>query len=219
MPKHRQKYILEKILLGIAAVFLFGVALAPGFLPDLSAENRALVIILSSAVVLACTFSVMFLGRIRRSVRRYVWLRAMNAWVKSTQEGKVPEFDFALHLSEGGLKHLAIQTYSRMGYDVFDPDGDDDQTWVRLMNPEGRIELVYCKQCREPLGSSHVNEMQLALKHENAVRGYIWAPGGFSNEAVHWVKNRPIVLADNHGIGRYVESLPKAFITLVNLVG
>jgi hypothetical protein len=219
MPKQRQKYILERILLGIAAVFLLGVALAPGFLPDLSAENRAPVIILGSAVVLICTFGVMFLGRIRRWVRRYIWLRTMNAWVKSTHEGKVPEFDFAQHLSHGGLKHLAMQIYSRMGYDVMDREENEvDRMWVKMVNPEGRIELVYCEQSREPLGIAHVHKMQLALKRENAVRGYIWAPGGFSSEAIHWVKNRPIVLADNHGIGRFVESLRKTSIASQNLV-
>ena len=51
----------------------------------------------------------------------------MNARVKSTYEGRPPEFDPALHLSGSVLKHLAIQVYSRRGYDIFDAEEDGDQ--------------------------------------------------------------------------------------------
>jgi hypothetical protein len=51
----------------------------------------------------------------------------MNARVKSTYEGRAPEFDPALHLSGSVLKHLAIQVYSRTGYDIFDAEEDGDQ--------------------------------------------------------------------------------------------
>lgn len=210
MPNSRHKYIFEQILIGFTAIFLVGGLLALGFLPNLSRENRALIIISTSIVALSSVFGLLVIGRVKKWLRLRLWRRAMAAWKKSSCEDETPEFDLALHLSDGGLMHLAVQIYSRMGYDVFEPEEDGDQhLWVRMVNPEGKIELVYCKQCPELLGVRQVTLMQKAMRRENAIKGFIWAPSGFSDQAIQWVKNRPIILADNHGIGRFVESVRK----------
>jgi len=59
MPKNRHRAILQKTLLSIAALFVFIGMIALGFSQTLSAENRALIVIITSVGVILC-----FLGMV-----------------------------------------------------------------------------------------------------------------------------------------------------------
>ena len=43
------------------------------------------------------------------------------------------------------------------------------------------------------------------MNHENPVRGWLWAPRGFSEPARKWANGKGIELIDDKEIGRLIE--------------
>jgi len=203
MPGPRHRAILDRTLLGMTALFMLGGFIALGFLQNLSKENRALLVMVSSSGIIGCLLGLVFVSAFRKWLRRRTWQRAMAAWDKRPHGRNPSKFDMTSHLSEDGLRQLAIQIYSRMGYRI--PDGKNEGGYVQLVNPEGEIELFACKQQTDLIKLHHVYSLQLEMKRTKAVRGFFWAPAGFTNEAMDWATHKPIVLADQNEIGRWVD--------------
>jgi hypothetical protein len=172
------------------------------FSHNLSKENRALIILMGSIGMIACFTGLMYAGSVRKWLRRQIWLQAMSAWKESSRARKSPHFEMADDLSENGLRRLAVQSYSRMGYRILNNREDE---YIQLSNPEGQVELVACRLQPALTELHHVHSLQLEMKRTKAVRGFYWAPAGFTGEATQWVLHRPIILADRSEIGRLVE--------------
>lgn len=213
MPKQKHQATLDKTLLAIAAVFLLVGIIALGFSQTLSSENRALIIIASSVGMLVCFAGLMSTNAFWKWLRKRIWRRAMSTWTESSHARNAPKFGLACQLSEGELRHLVIKIYSRMGYIIVNKDGGDD--YIRLINPEGKIELVTCTQPPNPIEILNVYNLQIEMKKAKAVRGFFWSPGGFTSEVVHWARHKPIVLADKDEIGRLVDCAREKGSTLL----
>ena len=210
MSQRRQKRLIEEIFFGIAAISLLAGIFALGLLPGLSRDNRAIIIIVSNCILFTSLFGLAYLAGFRKRQRKRVWERVQNAWIESARAKKVPEFTSACRLSDVGLKQLAVDVYLQMGYRIIAQGcALKRDICIKLINPEGRSELVYCKQWLEPVGLRLVQNLKAVMDQDRAVRGFIWAPGGFSAEAISWVQDKHIVLADNYEIGRLVDSVQK----------
>jgi len=203
MPGPRHQAILDSTLLGITALLMLGGFIALGFLQNLSKENRALLIMISSLGIIGCLAGFIFIGAFRKWLRRRTWQRAMAAWKESSEAEITSKLDITGHLSEDGLRKLAIQVYSRVGYRI--PNAEDQGGYLQLLNPDGKIELFACKQRTDSIKLHHIYSLQLEMKRTKAVRGFFWAPAGFTNEATDWVVHKPIVLADQNEIRRLVD--------------
>jgi hypothetical protein len=203
MPRLRHRAILDRTLLAITALFVLGGLIALGFLRNLSKEDRALVIIVSSIGIIGCMLGLMFVSSFWKRLRKRTWQRVMAAWKESSQDRKIPKFDTTVHLSEDGLRQLAIQIYSRMGYRI--AQKQEIKEYFQLINPDGRVELIACKQQPGLIELHHVYSLELEMKRTKAVRSFFWAPTGFTSEAIDWVVHRSIILADQIEIGRLVD--------------
>ena len=203
MLKRGHRTTLDRILLAVTALFVLGGFMALGFLKNISQENRALIIMVSSLGILGSLATLMLVTFFWMRLRRWTWQRAMAGWYRRYQVGGKPKFVLEDHLAEGELKQLAIQTYSRIGYRLVTRENAD--LYLRLINPEGKIELVACKQQPEPVEFHQVYPLELEMKRLKAVCGFFWAPAGFTDESIEWVAHRSIVLADRIEIGRLVD--------------
>jgi hypothetical protein len=67
---------------------------------------------------------------------------------------------------------------------------------VLLVNPNHRKEIVQCKQWSKPVGEPVLRDLYRAMMHDQAVRGWIWAPRGFSGPARTWAKGKPMLTKD-----------------------
>jgi len=202
MSKPRHRAILEGTLLAITIIFLVMGLGALGLWPDVPFETRAVIFIGSSLGLLACFTGLLYTGKFWKWLRRRTWRRVMAAWQEHSPPGDAGNYVSAGRLSEGGLKRLAIQIYSRMGYLVVDRE---DADYIQLINPHSQIELVACRQCPDLIELHYVHSLQLEMKRIKAVRGFFWAPAGFTGETLQWVAHRPICLADQQEIGRLVD--------------
>jgi len=81
----------------------------------------------------------------------------------------------------------------------------DKAGYIQLINPRGEIELIACRQQQDLLELHYVYSLQLEMKRTKAVRGYYWAPAGFTSETMKWAIHKSIVLADQYEIGRLVD--------------
>lgn len=177
--------------------------MALGFLKIVSEENRALVLIGSSLGTLGCLAAMLLIGSLRRRLRRWTWRRVLASWSRTSQANSTPKFTLPEAVTEKELIQLAIQAYSRMGYAL--TDREETEAYLRLVNPDGQIELLGCKQQPDAIALHHIYSLELEMKRTKAVRGFFWAPAGFTREAIDWVLHRPIVLADRLGIERLMD--------------
>ncbi len=204
MAKRGHRTTLDRILLAITALFVLGGFMALGFLEDESQENRALIVIVSSLGTLGGLTALMLIHVLWIRLRSWTWHRAMAGWHRRYQAGSAPKFILPDHLTESELRQLATRTYSRIGYRLSARENAD--MYLRLINPDGKIELVACRQQSEPIALHQVYPLELEMKRVKAVRGFFWGPSGFTDESMEWVVHRPIVLADRVEIGRLVDS-------------
>ena len=196
----------EKLLFWISATALLGAVFALVVLDELWIEYRSITLLASSFIILISLFLIVGLDFHHRTKAKQLWRQLMAACEDHPKNNKIPSYRFAHLLSEGALKHLAIQVYQKIGY-VLIENAEDDQAefLIKLLNPMGEIEMVLCTQASEPLGLGYISNMLIIMNLNKAVRGFIWAPGGFASNAIHYAKGKPIVLADNLGIGRLVD--------------
>jgi len=157
----------------------------------------------SSIGMIGCLVGLIFISVFRKWFRKRIWLRAMSAWNESSQPRNTPKLDKLSHLSDDELKQLAIQIYSRIGYRI--ANSEDETGYLQLINPDGRIELIACKQQSDLIKLHHIYSLELEMKRTKAVRGFFWASAGFTSETRQWVMHRPIILADQQEIGRLVD--------------
>lgn len=164
------------------------------------------IVVVTSVFVMNVVFMVL-LGRRRQKKRALAWQEAMETWNKNVQAGNTFQHNSARRFLDDELEEFAAQVYKKMGYGVRHTGQTGDHgVDVLLKNPQKEIEVVQCKQWRKPVGEREVRDLVGAMVHYKAVRGWLWAPGGFSGPARAWANGKPVVLVDDDEIGRLVQS-------------
>jgi len=205
MPKPKPRALIEKTLFGLAALSLILGFAALGVFEEISKDDRALLIIISSVGIITSLFGLICVHFIWDWLRKRNSQKVLSAWQKSVVTGSPAQIDSAHQLSEGALRILAMQLFARIGYRIL--NRDEDEGYVRMMNPRGSLELVCCKQQAAPLGIQQIYEFQMDVKHLGAVQGHLWAAGGFTDEAINVASQRTIVLADRQNIGQFIDTV------------
>jgi restriction system protein len=141
----------------------------------------------------------------RKRERDKIWRLTMAGWQNGWRREENGPKNSALHLSDLELEKLAEQVYKKMGYQVQHVGQTGDHGIdVLLINPNNQKEIVQCKQWSKPVGEAALRDLYGAMMHDQAVRGWLWAPRGFSGPAKAWAKGKPIVLVDDMEINRLI---------------
>jgi restriction system protein len=141
----------------------------------------------------------------RKREREKIWKSAMAGWNHRGQASTTLQKQSALHLSDIELEKLAAQVYEKLGYKVQHVGQMGDHGIdVLLINPQNQKELVQCKQWSKPVGEPVLRDLYGAMMHDQAVRGWLWAPRGFTGPARAWAQGKSIVLVDDVEINRLI---------------
>jgi hypothetical protein len=141
----------------------------------------------------------------RKRERDRIWRLAMAGWQSGSQRDANQAKQSAMHLSDLELEKLAEQVYKKLGYSVQHVGQTGDHGIdVLLINPSNQKEIVQCKQWSKPVGEAALRDLYGAMMHDQAIRGWIWAPRGFSGPARAWAKGKAIVLVDDAEINRLI---------------
>ena len=91
--------------------------------------------------------------------------------------------------------------------------------FLQTLSKENRalIVIVTCKQLPNLVEIRSIHSLHLEMKKAEAVRGFYWSPGGFTDEAIHWARQKPIILADQNEIGRLVDCAHEKGSTLLEI--
>lgn len=192
---------------GIIALLFIGGSSVLTFWRSLPPESQTFLTIAGVVMILSGFGSLILFAVYRKHRRAAAWQRAMSAWDRSIKAGYFPEGHTARRLTAQELEKFAAQVYRQMGYRVQHSGRSGDHgVDVRMVNPKGEVEIAQCKQWNKPVGEPEVRNLAGSMLNEKAVRAFLWAPGGFSENARRWAKGKAIVLADDQEIGRLVES-------------
>ena len=141
----------------------------------------------------------------RRREREKLWRLAMASWQNHGRAGAIAQKHSATSLSDIELEKLAAQVYKKMGYQVQHVGQMGDHGIdVLLISPDHQKELVQCKQWSKPVGEPVLRDLYGAMMHDQAVRGWLWAPRGFTGPAKVWAQGKSIVLVDDAEINRLI---------------
>jgi hypothetical protein len=207
MARRTRSSILYDLARLITLALMLSYASAIGFWDSIPEKYRSLIAVLGVVILVCGVISVTMFVIYRNRQRKLAWRRAMVAWQDNSPSKQAPEFVAARFLSPRDLEKFAVQVYRKLGYRVARTGRTGDRgVDLRLINPHDEIELAQCKQWNTLVGEPQIRDLYAAMTHAKAVKGYVWAPGGFSQSARQWVKGKPIVLLDNEEIGRLVES-------------
>lgn len=142
----------------------------------------------------------------RKRERDRIWRLAMADWKNPLRTNGDTARRSVTHLSDLELEKLAERVYSKLGYQVQHVgQAGDHGIDVLLINPQNQKEIVQCKQWRRPVGEAALRDLYGAMMHDQAIRGWLWAPRGFSGPAKAWAAGKPIVLVDDAEIDRLLK--------------
>ncbi len=141
------------------------------------------------------------------------WVAQGYLWVKeaaspASSQG-VYEFRRELgRLSPEAFKIFAAVLFRMRGYQATVVQRSESGADIVLENPKGERELVLCGARNDrPLGEFVVRDLHAAIvADEKAVRGYVFAVGGFTREARSWANARDIRLIDGVHLMRAVAA-------------
>jgi HJR/Mrr/RecB family endonuclease len=172
---------------------------------SLTHTNKFL-LLAGTGLVLTVSIGAVFAFLIyRKRERDKIWRKAMAGWQSGSTAEENHQKQTARHLSDLELEKLAEQVYKRLGYRVQHVGQTGDHGIdVLLVNPNNQKEIVQCKQWGKPVGEAALRDLYGAMVHDQAVRGWIWAPRGFSGPAKVWAEGKPIVLVDDAEINRLI---------------
>ena len=172
---------------------------------SLSSTDKFFLFAMTGFVLMTVIGVVFALLIYRKRERDRMWKLAMAGWQNgSRREANHPK-QSVIHLSDLELEKLAEQVYKKLGYTVQHVGQTGDHGIdVLLINANNRKEIVQCKQWSKPVGEAALRDLYGAMMHDNAIRGWIWAPRGFSGPAKVWAKGKPIVLVDDAEINRLI---------------
>src|SRR5919106_6104003 len=172
---------------------------------NLAPTNKFLLLAGTGFVLMMGIGAVFALWIYRKRERDRIWRLAMAGWQNGSPREENRPKQSAMHLSDLELEKLAEQVYKKMGYQVQHVGQTGDHGIdVLLINPNNQKEIVQCKQWGKPVGEAALRDLYGAMMHDQAIRGWIWAPRGFSGPAKAWVKGKPIVLMDEAEINRLI---------------
>ena len=172
---------------------------------SLGSTNKFLLLAGTGFVLMIVIGAVFAFVIYRKRERDKIWRQAMAGWQNGSRREENHQGQSAMHLSDLELEKLAEQVYRKLGYTVQHVGQTGDHgVDVLLINPYNQKEIVQCKQWNKPVGEATLRDLYGAMMHDQAVRGWIWAPRGFSGPAKAWAKGKPIVLVDDAEINRLV---------------
>lgn len=168
--------------------------------------GRTFFIVMAVIVVVAGTGAVVMLKVYQKRERADAWRRAMTGWQNSEQINTIVQRQSAIYMSDVELERFAANVYKKMGYKVQHVGAMGDHgVDVLMVNPKNQKEIVQCKQWNKPVGEPAVRDLFGAMMHEKAIRGWLWAPRGFSESARKWAKGKSIELVDDKKINYLIE--------------
>jgi Restriction endonuclease len=188
-------------------LFLAYLAYAPmvAWWQSLSLTSRFLMLAATGFVLMAALGTVFAFFIYRRREREKLWRLAMKGWQNNGLAHTIAQKHSAVYLSDLELEKLAAQVYKRMGYTVQHVGKMGDHGIdVLLVNPNNQKEIVQCKQWSKPVGEPVLRDLYGAMMHDQAVRGWLWAPRGFSGPAKAWAKGKSLVLVDDAEIDHLI---------------
>jgi hypothetical protein len=167
-------------------------------------EYQAAFMIASSLAFIASFFALSVYARAKKRshLRRVSVDRALSNWIDFA--GSIGSSGGKKQLPAGTLESIVVHIFTMDGYRLVPGKADG---YVRLLNKDGKVELILCRPEPLILGMRDVIAFYEVFHTEKAAWGEIWSPGGFSTDAENWVGKRPITLRNANDIHQVVESL------------
>lgn len=195
--------IVRKLFIGFALVLIMGF-----FVPDLdsvvsSVSPEVPYVVIGEFALGVDLVGLVMTDKYQDRQRIQQWFKVLSAPHEPTPNPPVQNSMSICHLSDGALKHLALDTYRSLGCRVIDfSDEGEPYHWIIMKNPQGNTELVHLIPGNEPAELQHLGRLQKAMYHEKTVHGTLWAPAGYSSGLDYWIKKKKISLVDYQGIAR-----------------
>lgn len=206
MGRKRRRNRIDSLINVILYSIVFVVIGIYGAISQLSNEDKGILIALIVGLVVIGIIIIVVILKHVANRRRETWERAMMELGRTENDSQCTIYRSTLNLTPRHLEKFSAQLFRAMGYRVtLTGKTGDHGIDVRLINPNGGIELVQCKQFNKPVGEPVVRDLAGAMSHAMAKKGYIIAPGGFTYAARKWVRGKPIDLVDDRRINQMVE--------------
>jgi hypothetical protein len=208
MDEKRGKFGIGEILFGL--VIILGIVGTVSFFAfeETLGEYQTTFMIASSLAFIGSFFALSVYARAKKRshLRRISPDRAIASWIEyigfaeSTGGGTAS-------LPAGTLESIAMHAFTADGFRLAPSTSKKADGLIRFLDKDEKVGLVQTWQGQQPLGMRELVAFYEIFRAEKAAWGEIWAPVGFSPEAVKWVSKKSITLVDAVAIQEVVENL------------
>jgi restriction endonuclease len=133
--------------------------------------------------------------------------------------------DYIRSMNTEGFKDLVVQILKEHGYDVFESDKEDaeeDNSFIleshKAEKRRWHVEswsLFKCINSEKPVDLEDVERFYELVLSDHAERGYVITTGSFTEDAVRFLKDKPIEIIDGKEFLKLIRkaSTPQAYCT------
>jgi hypothetical protein len=208
MANRKYRRIAVRFLFGISIVAFVATALALSLWRGIPQKYRSQMMLSSSLAFLLGFTGLSLMAWDRKRGNAKTWRHAMALWKERSRNRATIDTLIPLPLSPEALDRFVIQTYHRLGYRTLRQESTINGEIIHWMiNPDGDIELIQFIQRDMPIGLREVCDLHERISESGAKECTLWAPGGFSQDAIFWTHGKPIVLADRQELNWWVKTI------------
>jgi hypothetical protein len=208
MANRKRRRIAVRFLFGVSIVAFVATALALSLWRGIPQKYRSPMMLSSSLAFFLGFTGLSLMAWERKRGKAQTWRRAMSIWKEPTTDSENADTSIPIPLAPEDLDRFVIQLYHRLGYRTFHQECNTNGEKIHWMiNPDGEIELIQCIQRDTLIGLREVCDLQERLSVLGAKECTLWAPGGFSQDAVFWTHGKSIQLAGRQDLNRWVKTI------------
>jgi len=129
----------------------------------------------------------------------------LSGWLIYNRARKLEDL---LSLSPQDFESLIARLFRTYGHDVELVGGSSDHgVDIVVKNKQGEKWVVQCKRYRGAVGEPVLRDLYGAMLHENAQGAYLITTGYFTQKAIEWAEEKPIILYDGEGLIKLIRDI------------
>ncbi len=135
----------------------------------------------------------------------------IDGWLKQrVYLSKIREVEALQELSPRSFEKLVEKIFLAYGYQTrLSEKSFDHGIDIVVTTDENEIWIVQCKRYRGSVGEPIIRDLFGAMQHEKASKAFLATSGSFTQKALKWAEDKPIILYDGERLIELIRNIRK----------
>lgn len=140
---------------------------------------------------------------------------SMSWWIEKWLKHRVRlstirEVEALQELSPRAFEKLVAKIFQAYGYETrLSEKSSDHGIDIVVTSDKDEVWIVQCKRYRGSVGEPIIRDLYGAMQHEKASKAFLATSGSFTQKALKWAEDKPIILYDGERLVELIRNIRK----------